>query len=183
MSELLTMDAEEGIEIPTAAGAGRLRGLLLHKLMEEVLTGELADEGVALVSRARELLAQLVLPDTADSAVPHPDELGATISRTLALPDIAQLRHGLVPEVSVFGTVIDNEIRSLAGRADAVFMENDEPRIILDWKSDVDPTDADTSLHAAQLRAYMRAAQVIRGALVYFSSGKVHWLTMETDDT
>ena len=86
----------------------RLRGLLLHKLMEEVLTGELAEEPVALVSRARELLAQLVLPGTPESAIPQPEKLVAIIARTLALPDIAQLRRGLVPEISVFGAVVDN---------------------------------------------------------------------------
>jgi CRISPR-associated exonuclease Cas4 len=44
LSELIAPEVEEGIDIPVATGAGRVRGLILHKLMEETLTGELADE-------------------------------------------------------------------------------------------------------------------------------------------
>jgi hypothetical protein len=42
-----------------------------------------------------------------------------------------------VPELTAFGTVVDSGIRPLAGRADVVFIENNEPRIIVDWKSGI----------------------------------------------
>lgn len=130
------------------------------------------------MKRAGELLQQLVAPDSASCAMPDPEELGATIARTLALQDVAQLRNGLVAECAVFSTLTNTETFSLAGRADAVFIEDDRPQIVIDWKSDIEPSEADIALHAAQLHVYMRAIQVNRGALVYFSSGRVHWPTI-----
>jgi CRISPR-associated exonuclease Cas4 len=174
MSELLAPEGGDGIEIPLTIGAGRLRGLLLHKLMEEVLTGEIADDLDSLVSRARDLLPQLVVPG--EKVAPDPHELGNTIVKTLALPDIAPLRSGLVPEISVFSTLVDVETLSLSGRADAIFMRDGEPEIVIDWKSDVDPSDGDIADHAAQLRVYIRATRAKRGALVYFTNGEVRWL-------
>lgn len=182
-SELLVSEAEDGIEALVTVGAGRVRGLVLHKLMEEVLTGELADDVQTLVRRADELLSQLEAADGAMPAMPDPDELGTTIARTLALPEIAQLRHGLVAEVSVFSTLSDVDTLSLTGRADALYMEDDQVRIVIDWKSDVKPTDSEVEIHAAQLRVYMRAARAERGALVYFSSGQVHWLVPPTPES
>jgi len=179
-SELLVKNIEEGAETALATGAGRLRGLILHKLMEEVLTGESADERAQLVNRASELLTELADPKASTRELPDPEELGNTIVRTLAIPDIAALRPGLAAEMPVFGTIPGAETASVAGRADAVFIENDHGKIVIDWKSDVEPSDADIALHAAQLRIYMRTIQVNRGALVYLSTGGVHWLV--TDD-
>lgn len=51
-SELLVSEPEDGVEALVTVGAGRVRGLVLHKLMEEVLTGELADDVQTLVRRA-----------------------------------------------------------------------------------------------------------------------------------
>jgi CRISPR-associated exonuclease Cas4 len=182
-SELLVSEPEDGIEALVTVGAGRVRGLVLHKLMEEVLTGELADDVQTLVRRADELLSQLETAEGTMPAMPDPDELGTTIARTLALPEIAQLRHGLVAEVSVFSTLSDVDTLSLTGRADALYMEDDQLKIVIDWKSDVKPTDSEVEIHAAQLRVYMRATRAERGALVYFSSGQVHWLVPTTSES
>jgi hypothetical protein len=160
------------------ARQGRLRGLLLHKLMEEVLTGELADELPALSARAQELLLQLSARHNAEMTMPIPDELAATIRKTLAIPDIAKIRHGLVPELSIFGTLPDMSKACVSGRADAIFIEAHEPRAVIDWKSDVGPSQADVDLHATQLSTYMRATKITRGALVYLSNATVHWLTL-----
>lgn len=176
-SELLVSEAPDAVETPVAVGAGRVRGLVLHKLMEEVLSGELGDHESTLVARASVLLSQLDDQVDASASLPDPKELGSTIARTLELPDIAQLRPGLVAEVSVFSTLRDAVPMSMSGRADAVYCEGAQPKIVIDWKSDVKPTNKEVELHAAQLRIYMRAMQAERGALVYFSSGKVHWLT------
>jgi hypothetical protein len=94
------------------------------------------------------------------------------------LPDIAALRHRLVPELAVFGNLREQEGKLLSGRADAVFVEDDEARLVLDWKSDVAPSIADVESHAAQLLAYMRATKVKRGALVYMSTSRVHWIDL-----
>jgi ATP-dependent exoDNAse (exonuclease V) beta subunit len=183
LSELLVNGAEDSTEIPLAAGAGRLRGLILHKLMEEVLTGEIADEQEQLVSRAGELLAELADPVAVAGKLPDPAELSKTIARTLAIPDIAALRPGLVAEMPVFGTMLDSEASSVAGRADAIFVEKDQGKLVIDWKSDVEPSDADIALHAAQLRIYMYTIKANRGALVYLSTGRVHWLVADSEET
>jgi ATP-dependent exoDNAse (exonuclease V) beta subunit len=174
-TELLVSAAEDTVETLITVGAGRTRGLLLHKLMEEVLTGELDDELETLALRASELLSQLATTGSS-AALPDPHELGATIARTLALPEIATLRPGLVAEVSMFGTLHDADTLSLAARADALYVEDGQPKVVIDWKSDVQPSERDIAFHAAQLRTYMRATDAPRGALVYMSSGQVHWL-------
>ena len=82
-------------------------------LLERLCLGErplrfsvkLVDDVQTLVRRADELLSQFETADGALAAMPDPDELGTTIARTLALPEIAQLRHGLVAELSVFSTL------------------------------------------------------------------------------
>lgn len=93
--------------------------------------------------------------------------------------EIAALRPGLAAEMPVFGTIPDSDPSSVAGRADAIFVENHHAKIVIDWKSDIEPSDADIALHAAQLRIYMRTIKVNRGALVYLSSGRVHWLVTD----
>ncbi|WP_214672284.1 hypothetical protein, partial [Escherichia coli] len=48
---VVTLDSQgERLEI---AGAGALRGVILHKLMEELLTGELSDDLATSTARAR----------------------------------------------------------------------------------------------------------------------------------
>jgi CRISPR-associated exonuclease Cas4 len=181
VSELLVNDIEDGAEIPLATGAGRLRGLILHKLMEEVLTREISDELAELVRRAGELLGELADPEAAQGVLPEPAELGNTIARTLAMPEIADLRPGLLAEMPVYGTMPDSDASCVAGRADAIFVENDQAKLVLDWKSDVEPSDSDIALHAAQLRIYMRAIKINCGALVYLSTGRVHRLVYDEE--
>lgn len=52
--------SESHIEHFEVVGAGACRGVILHKLMEELLSGDLVEELDASVYRARELLNQLV---------------------------------------------------------------------------------------------------------------------------
>ena len=153
-------------------GAGRMRGILLHKLMEEFLTGELGEEAAAVTARAGDLLAQLLLDAGDARALPDPAELAATALRTLHLPAIAALRQALVPELAIWSSA-GSEL--LAGRADAVAYEGDLPAVVLDWKSDVSPTAQDRAHHHAQLREYMTAIGASRGAVVYMSLGEIAW--------
>lgn len=74
--ESITLDAGDAPEADLPVGAGRVRGLLLHKLMEEVLTGELTEEVERFSGRARELVAELVLdPDDGDGLPDANDRL------------------------------------------------------------------------------------------------------------
>ena len=105
-----------------------LRGLLLHKLMEEVLNGELSDEISALAARARALLAELVAGIEAGAPLPDAEEVALTASRTLRLPDIVALRPRLVPEWPIYRMIADHPVPvALAGRIDAVAFEEGGP--------------------------------------------------------
>ena len=64
---IVTETIVEKLEV---VGGGALRGTVLHKLMEEFLTGELEADERAAASRARELLAQLLTD--ADEDEPRP---------------------------------------------------------------------------------------------------------------
>jgi len=132
-----------------------VRGLLLHKLMEEVLVLDPAEGGV--------------LPDA--------DEIAATTWRTLQLADIAALRARLVPEWPIYTLLEDRPSPSaLAGRIDAIAYDGDRAEVVVDWKSDIDPAETDMRLHAGQLEDYLRATGTLRGALVYMTPGLVRWV-------
>lgn len=172
---------QESPEASAAVGAGRVRGLILHKMMEEVLTGELESEISALTARAADLLQQLTPPEGQSFTLPHPAELATTVARTISLPEVASLRLGLVPEVSVYTKLVDKRTAWLAGRADAVFIRDNRPEVVIDWKSDVGASEKDVESHSAQLHAYMRALKAPRGMLVYMSAPQVRWLTLEVN--
>jgi hypothetical protein len=65
---------------------------------------------------------------------------------------------------------------ALAGRIDAVLLDADKPSVVLDWKSDIAPTDEEVRIHAGQLQDYLRATGAPRGALVYMTPGVVRWV-------
>lgn len=154
-----------------------MRGLLLHKLMEELLTGELAEDTGRFAERARTLLAELVLDDAAAGALPDADEIAATAWRTLRLPEIAALRERLVAEWPVYTLLEDcSNPRALAGRIDVIAFANGVAEVVIDWKSDINPTQADMRLHAGQLQDYLRATGAPRGALIYMTLGVVRWI-------
>jgi hypothetical protein len=75
--------------------------------------------------------------------------------------------------------MFDRDRTALAGRADAIALVDGLASVVLDWKSDIAPTSEDTQAHAAQPRRYMTAVGVERGALVYMTSGVVHWITAQ----
>ncbi len=148
------------------------RGLVLHKLLEEVLTGELPEDAAALQSRAAELAAQL--DDTPGANALDAAEAALTVLRGLALPEIRAVRDRLVPEctVSASQTKPDAE-RVTLGVADAVVRESDGTlSLVVDWKSDVDPTPETIMLYRSQIEAYMAATRAIQGLLVFLSRGQ-----------
>jgi hypothetical protein len=48
--------------------------------------------------------------------------------------------------------------------------------VVIDWKSDVDPNEADMRFHSVQLEDYLSATDAARGALVYMTPGFVRWV-------
>ncbi|TGV11383.1 DNA helicase [Mesorhizobium sp. M8A.F.Ca.ET.173.01.1.1] len=168
--------SESHIEHFEVVGAGARRGVILHKLMEELLTGELAGELGASVNRARELLSQLVTDVNDNEPQPNPHEMGAAALRGLALPQIAKLRPHLVPEMAIWGR---DEVSLIAGRADALAIIEDRVDAAIDWKSDVHPTPAAREEHVQQLRDYLSATGAMRGAIVYLTSGEIAWIVRQ----
>lgn len=154
---------------------GRERGLVLHKLMEELLTGETADDAATLQARASELLVQLGLEDAKDPANgPSSLEMATTAQRTLQLREIAQLRPRLFPEFPVYAAVVAGQTTSLtAGVADAVVFEGGRIQTVVDWKSDVNPTEADIEMYRSQVRDYLAATGAALGLIVFMTSGRI----------
>ncbi len=177
-AEAIAPESGDAPEVDVPVGAGRVRGLVLHKLMEEVLTGELVEDIGSFAGRARALLTELVLDPAEGEVLPDGDEIAACVWRTLQLPDIAALRARLVPEWPVYALVADGTSRSaLAGRIDAIAFEDDQIEVVLDWKSDIDPDETDMRRHAGRLEDYLRATGARRAALVYMTPGVVWWVT------
>ncbi len=151
-------------------GAGALRGIVLHKLMEELLTGELdADEGAA-VARAHVVLGQLVTNADDVGPRPSPSEMAGCALRALALPEIEALRSSLIPEVAIWAS---GEGYLLAGRADALAIKDDQVEVAIDWKSDINPSSTLRSAYVGQLRDYLAATGAKRGMLVFLSLGEI----------
>ena len=114
-----------------------MRGIILHKIMEEFVTGELKADADAVRGRAQRLVQELA----GSAAAPGLDlaELAETALRTWPLPEVTEHKAGLIAEVPIYGR-LDGEDESLvAGRADAIGYRSGKPHIVFDWKSDVAP--------------------------------------------
>ncbi|MBZ9772323.1 UvrD-helicase domain-containing protein [Mesorhizobium sp. CO1-1-8] len=165
--------SESFVEHFDVVGAGARRGVILHKLMEELLTGELAGELEATVSRAHELLAQLIPKDDDNASRPDPTEMGTVALRGLALPQITELRPHLVPEIAIWG---HDESGLVAGRVDALAIVEGRVDAAIDWKSDVNPAPGVREAHMQQLNDYLATTNAKRGAVVYLTSGEIGWI-------
>lgn len=164
---------EEG-PAPNVQG-GRERGLILHKLLEEVLTGETDAGETALADRARALILEIGKPVMDDPAQGlSPNELAGCVVRTLNLPEIAELRASLVPELTVYAAVdVEGGEQATIGIADATSFDGEgRPSVVIDWKSDVQPTAATIEHYRAQVRAYLDMTGTERGLIVMVTSGQ-----------
>jgi len=154
-----------------------VRGRVLHKLMEEIFSGETRDDEAGLQTRAVELLLQLGEndhPNASDGL--SSQEIASTISRTLQLPIVAQYRQALQPEFGVFHlrSTERNEIIGTAGIVDAIaYNLEGAPERVFDWKSDVAPTPNTRQHHAAQVQGYLESTGAACGVIVYMSAGEV----------
>ena len=166
--------ADDLLEGPRPVGAGRIRGILLHKLMEELLSGELAGDGPAVALRAAALGEELRVLEADEAVHPDPAECAATALRARSLPEVAALWPSLQPEVPLFAVDADGAL--VAGRADALSIVGGRVEVVVDWKSDLDPSPADRAAYADQVAAYLRVTGAPRGLLVYLSRGELTWV-------
>ena len=162
--------------LPATIQGGRERGLIIHKLFEEVLTGETAETAPALQTRAETLIRALgrsVMEDPAQGLAPA--ELAGCVVRTLALPVIAALRPRLTPEFPVYASVLNEAKEEVTvGIADAIAFGSDgTPEVVVDWKSDIDPAPETVEHYRAQVRAYLDVIEAERGLVVMATSGVV----------
>jgi ATP-dependent helicase/nuclease subunit A len=128
------------------------------------------------VARAEELLSQLDGDRAAGNArTIAPTELAATVTRTLQLPQIAELRPRLLPERTIYGReTCGNEETLISGIADALALAPDSTiDVVVDWKSDVDPDTASLAPYRAQLGTYRAVTGTSRALLVMMTAGKV----------
>ena len=159
---------------------GRERGTILHKLIEEVLTGETAETPLNLTARAESLIHSLGLPVMEDPALGlAPAELAGCVVRALSLPEVVALRPVLVPELPVYGSITtDTHEEASPGIVDAiVFDAGGAPQVVIDWKSDVDPSQETLDHYRAQVRAYLDMTGAERGMVVTVTNGAVHCVT------
>jgi ATP-dependent exoDNAse (exonuclease V) beta subunit len=164
------MEAAE-VETPAVVGS-TVRGIILHKLMEEVISGETGGAAADVEKRATELKKHLDLETTND---PQPAELAATVTRTLSLPAIQELLPRLVAELPVFGgNRTDCEEILTSGKADAVALDAAHGiDVVIDWKSDIAPSPSAITHYQQQLDDYRKLTGAKRGLLVFMTPGKV----------
>lgn len=172
--------AAAGEEAPqlqfSAIQGSRERGLILHKLMEEVLSGQLADGIDALNARATELIVALgKAPEAEPAAGLSPGELAGCVIRTLSLTQVAALRARMLVEYPVYGLREDGDMQiAMSGIADALTLnEAGGPDIVVDWKSDVNPSRATLEHYHAQVAAYLDVTGAREGLIVMMTSGQV----------
>ena len=163
-------------EAAVGVQGGRERGLVLHKLMEEVLTGETDTTEAALAERASDLIRALGRSPVANPAAGlSAGELANCVVRTLALPEIATLRPVLLPEFPVYAArTVDGDEAAMTGIADALALTPEGlPAVIVDWKSDVNPDPETVAHYRAQVRAYLDMTGAARGLIVLMTTGTV----------
>ena len=155
---------------------GRERGLVIHKLLEEVLTGETSEEAEELEARARTLFGELGVVEAkfVDAGV-HGPEIASSVLRALHLDDIVSLRPRLIAEVTVFSVQVDNATTTFVGGvADALAVDaSGIIDAVVDWKSDVDPSTEIVELYRTQVRDYLFATGAKSGLIVFVTSGRV----------
>lgn len=152
---------------------GKDRGNVIHKLIEEVITGEVSAYG--LQRRAVELCDQYILQSDDDNLVLDPVEIASVTAKTFQMPQVKELEGYLVSELPM-GRAIPEEDgeRVLFGRADCGWVDKEGYIAgVIDWKSDIDPSSSVREGYRDQLRAYMSMSGVETGLIVYVTLGEV----------
>lgn len=173
-----TADLESPIPQPLEepVHGGRARGLILHKLIEEVLTGETVEADSALIERAETLISEMGFPAETDASKgPVAAEIASCVRRALSLPEVAELRPALLPEFPLYSsTTHDGQEHATGGIADAVaYTPGGKPGVVIDWKSDVAPNSKTLDHYRSQLEDYLTVSGAERGLIVLATSGTV----------
>ncbi|MBM2713498.1 UvrD-helicase domain-containing protein [Mesorhizobium caraganae] len=169
-------DQPAELEAAVLVQGSRERGLILHKLIEEVLTRETNEAKAALADRATILIRALGRFPVADPATGlSAEELAGCVVQTLALPQIAVLRPDLLAEFPVYAAHADDRMETAtAGIADALTLTSEgRPAVVVDWKSDVAPDPQTLDHYRAQVRAYLDMTGAERGLIVLMTIGAV----------
>lgn len=163
-----------GLAAPAVQG-GPERGEILHKLIEEVLSGETGDGPTALVSRAVELVGQHQAWKGYEDIGLNPLELASTVQRTLSIPLVAELRPRLLPEITTYAVYQgESDERVVHGVIDAAErLEDGSMGTVVDWKSDVQPSLDAVAAYTAQVRDYLRMNEARKGLIVFMTTGQV----------
>ena len=188
--EAVFSDGDDGTteeaEAITVRG-GRERGSIIHKLFEEVLTGETAEVEADLVARADVLIRQMgkeVVDDPAQGLAPK--ELAGCVLRGLSIPEVAELRPRLVPEFNVYGSSAIEEVEeveeveeAVSGAVDAIALGDDgKPEVVIDWKTDVAPDERTLDHYSEQVGKYLELTEAPTGLIVLVTSARLLRLTM-----
>jgi exodeoxyribonuclease-5 len=159
-----------------AIKGGRERGLVAHKLLEEVLTGEIEEDAATLESRARILLSELGIPEAkcAEDG-PYSPEIADSVRRGLLIPEVAALRPRLIAEVTVYAADPAGKIMTLVGGVVDALAINEDMKIdvVVDWKSDIAPSAATIDLYREQVRDYLSVTGGTEGLLVFVTTGRI----------
>jgi hypothetical protein len=160
----------EEFEGQVVIGRGPLRGLILHALMEQLMSGEVDEE--ELESRAAGLIE--ILYPAPDALRPDPAELAAAARRGWNSPEIVAVRGDLIAELDLYRhSASGGALNLAAGVADAVAVNaRGEPYLVIDWKSDVDPQDSTVSSYREQVIDYLTMIGARRGLLVFLTTGR-----------
>ena len=156
-------------ELPPITGPGLVRGQVIHRLIEEILTGETTLDQAT--ERAEILVTQIQsYPEFESQDSIDPVEISLRVDRALKLPQIRPIIDSLVPECPVYNFESENGASSVVvGIADAISFSSDStPQLIIDWKS-----GQVEAHHEEQIAAYLRATGINRGLLVYVDSAQV----------
>jgi exodeoxyribonuclease-5 len=192
LSEDDIIDAVPDFDPSVLVRGSAQRGNILHKMMEEVVTGEISDFGPSLDDRAAELVTQIESdPVKAKALELDHSELARCIRRTVKIKAVSELLDRLVPEVVVGRSIeFDHCETVIYGVADAVAFANGKSArttleaaefangsgivdVVVDWKSDVNPSKDAIQHYRDQVRSYMKSVKAKRGLIVLMTSGEV----------
>lgn len=86
----------------------------------------------------------------------------------------------MIAELPVYGLIRSPpESIALAGRVDAAAVVDGQIASVLDWKSDIAPTEEDVRNHASQIQDYLQVTGAGSGVLVYMTTGTVRRITRQ----
>ena len=173
------------MEAEVAIQGSSERGIILHKLMEEILTGEIETKVETLVKRADTLIrARGCKPVSNPAKGLSAEEMANCVLQTLMLPKVKNLRAKLLAEFPVYATqTAGGEEIAMTGIVDALTLTDEgNPAVIVDWKSDVAPDAQALEHYQMQVRTYLEMTGAERGLIVLMTTGNVITVLPQSQD-